>query len=394
MNMILNVAPGGLLPCASRSCATRQPPLPVCHSLFNFAAVEVKETGRRNRKQEKRESQGLLRVVKGLTDMSPKQLQGVSHLLGVCVCDAITIAARIPRTNQGRKRQEGLVEKLLRNHLDKRELDKLEEAVRLSEGNSIYQDPDLVVLVEGWCEGIAAGNQDVIQEVLAAQASFMAAAGSAGSTDGGNTAGMPSGSSKVGSSRSDKERWDEESVGSSGDEDDGVGADAGSGEGSKDGVRNAEQRSLLSLIGRFRDVTQEQQEQQQWRHQQQQQQQQQGSSEERLQGAWSADVPISSISGRLAEDEDESELQRVLAMASAMAQRRGSRKRAAAAVKGGKGASDGGEGSSSSGSSSSSSSSGLSDAEKAQAQKRRKVLQSMKAALKPLATHLMASSIR
>mmetsp|Transcript_9373 Transcript_9373/g.23832 ORF Transcript_9373/g.23832 Transcript_9373/m.23832 type:complete len:286 (+) Transcript_9373:30-887(+) len=276
--MLLNAAPGGLLPvlpCASRSHAARHP-LPVCHSLFNFAEVEVKETGRRNRKQEKRDSQGLLRVVKGLTDMSPKQLQGVSHLLEEDMIDAIAIAARIPRSNQGRKRQEGLVEKLLRNHLDQRELDKLEEAVKLSEGNSTYQDPDLVLLVEGWCEGIAAGDEDVIQEVLATQASYLAVVGSVGSNDGRYTSGTSAGVGRSGSSGSDGESWDGRNVSGSGDEDESVVDAAGSSDENKEGGQNAEQRSLLNLIGRFREVAQERQEQQQRRQQQQQQQQQQG----------------------------------------------------------------------------------------------------------------------
>jgi len=39
-------------------------------------------------------------VVKGLTFMSPKQLQGVSHLLDNTLVDAIGIAAKIPRSNQ------------------------------------------------------------------------------------------------------------------------------------------------------------------------------------------------------------------------------------------------------------------------------------------------------
>jgi len=42
-------------PCCGLHLKPRR--LPVCHSLYNFAEVEVKEPGRRNRKQEKRDGE-------------------------------------------------------------------------------------------------------------------------------------------------------------------------------------------------------------------------------------------------------------------------------------------------------------------------------------------------
>lgn len=83
----------------------------------------------------------VLEVVQGLVCMTPKQLAAVSHLLTPQHIDAIRIAAKLPRSNQGRKRQENLVAKMLRGELAPGGMAKLLQAVHLaqvrpgSEGN-------------------------------------------------------------------------------------------------------------------------------------------------------------------------------------------------------------------------------------------------------------------
>eukprot|EP00967_Tisochrysis_lutea_P147450 scaffold280103_cov17-Tisochrysis_lutea.AAC.1 len=70
--------------------------------------------------------------------------------------------------------------------------------------------------------------QDVIQEVLATQASYLAVVGSVGSNDGRYTSGTSAGVGRSGSSGSDGESWDGRNVSGSGDEDESVVDAAGS----------------------------------------------------------------------------------------------------------------------------------------------------------------------
>ena len=83
------------------------------------------------RKQQKKPTTAaqVLSVVRGLVGMTPKQLAAVSHLLDERQLDAVSLAGRIAPTNQGRKRQEALAAKLLRDRLEEGELATL--AVRL-----------------------------------------------------------------------------------------------------------------------------------------------------------------------------------------------------------------------------------------------------------------------
>lgn len=66
------------------------------------------------------------KLVQGLTAMNAKQLKGVAHLVTPRVIDAIAIASKIDGTNQGRRRQEGLVAKMLREEADDDVMAKLE----------------------------------------------------------------------------------------------------------------------------------------------------------------------------------------------------------------------------------------------------------------------------
>lgn len=77
-------------------------------------------------------AQAIVSVVHGLTSMSVKQLKAVSHLLAPQHVEAIKLAARLPHKNQGRKRQENLVAKLLRTEMNEAGMKKLMEAVEVS----------------------------------------------------------------------------------------------------------------------------------------------------------------------------------------------------------------------------------------------------------------------
>ncbi|GLI67652.1 hypothetical protein VaNZ11_011901 [Volvox africanus] len=141
---------------------------PAVHALYNFTdSAEVRIPGqRRNRGQLKKEAREIMDVVRGLTSMTAKQLVAVSHLLPPGTRDAIDIAANLPRSNQGRKRQEGLIAKMLRVQLTEQQMDKLEAAVTVAtEHQGIYGDSDVSRLVEVWREGLLEGDQSVLAEV-------------------------------------------------------------------------------------------------------------------------------------------------------------------------------------------------------------------------------------
>jgi ribosomal 50S subunit-associated protein YjgA (DUF615 family) len=65
------------------------------------------------------------KIVNGLTYMNKTQLKAVSHLLTPEIVEELAVAARLPRTNQGRKRQEGLLAKLMRKNVEDKDLEKL-----------------------------------------------------------------------------------------------------------------------------------------------------------------------------------------------------------------------------------------------------------------------------
>ncbi|KAG2492268.1 hypothetical protein HYH03_009508 [Edaphochlamys debaryana] len=137
-------------------------------ALYNFAdSAEERIPGqRRNRSTQKKEARSVLDVVRGLTSMSAKQLGAVSHLLPPGGMEAVGIAAKLPRSNQGRKRQEALVAKMLRGQLTDPQIEKLQEAVSIAtQSRGIFEDGDVSGLVESWREGLLGEDQEVIAEV-------------------------------------------------------------------------------------------------------------------------------------------------------------------------------------------------------------------------------------
>eukprot|EP00195_Chlamydomonas_chlamydogama_P006691 CAMPEP_0202906344 /NCGR_PEP_ID=MMETSP1392-20130828/38461_1 /ASSEMBLY_ACC=CAM_ASM_000868 /TAXON_ID=225041 /ORGANISM="Chlamydomonas chlamydogama, Strain SAG 11-48b" /LENGTH=226 /DNA_ID=CAMNT_0049594811 /DNA_START=338 /DNA_END=1018 /DNA_ORIENTATION=+ len=115
----------------------------------------------------KKEARELLFVVRGLTSMTDRQLKALSHLLEVDILEAVQVAARLARNNQGRKRQEALIAALLRTRVSEGVLDKLEEAVRVAESSSNpYEDADVSGRMDVWREGLLENDQEIMEEVL------------------------------------------------------------------------------------------------------------------------------------------------------------------------------------------------------------------------------------
>eukprot|EP00882_Tetradesmus_deserticola_P013318 GHRQ01014129.1.p1 GENE.GHRQ01014129.1~~GHRQ01014129.1.p1 ORF type:complete len:242 (+),score=65.40 GHRQ01014129.1:918-1643(+) len=137
-------------------------PLPVRCS-FNFTEsqrVKQPTQGRRNRSIEKRQEQELRVLVRGLCAFTGKQLQAVAHLLSSDHIKQIKIAKDIPPTNQGRRRQEGLVAKLLRSELDGAALDRLEAAVGMVQRSNVaYADAGVEQQLQLWLEGLLGNDQ-------------------------------------------------------------------------------------------------------------------------------------------------------------------------------------------------------------------------------------------
>eukprot|EP00197_Chlamydomonas_leiostraca_P003540 CAMPEP_0202875712 /NCGR_PEP_ID=MMETSP1391-20130828/27799_1 /ASSEMBLY_ACC=CAM_ASM_000867 /TAXON_ID=1034604 /ORGANISM="Chlamydomonas leiostraca, Strain SAG 11-49" /LENGTH=209 /DNA_ID=CAMNT_0049557439 /DNA_START=22 /DNA_END=647 /DNA_ORIENTATION=- len=183
-------------------------------AMYNFADVEPKFSGRRNRALMKKEERQLGEAVDGLAHMTEKQLKALSPLVGEQVLDAVRIAAKLPRSNQGRKRQEGLVAKLLRDRLDDDAMAQLFAAVEAAKTSSAsYQDPRIATQAATWKEGLLAGEQGVMEEVLAVITRVAAAARSGDAAADGQ-----------------EEDEDQEEAGTSGSEDDNDDQEAGDAE--------------------------------------------------------------------------------------------------------------------------------------------------------------------
>jgi hypothetical protein len=75
-------------------------------------------------------------LVSGLTHMTGKQLKAIAHLLPIPnVMEDIGIASKLARSNQGRKRQEGLLAKQIRQYIDAKTLEKLHVGARATHGD-------------------------------------------------------------------------------------------------------------------------------------------------------------------------------------------------------------------------------------------------------------------
>eukprot|EP00192_Tetraselmis_astigmatica_P021882 CAMPEP_0117656526 /NCGR_PEP_ID=MMETSP0804-20121206/4852_1 /TAXON_ID=1074897 /ORGANISM="Tetraselmis astigmatica, Strain CCMP880" /LENGTH=269 /DNA_ID=CAMNT_0005462935 /DNA_START=330 /DNA_END=1139 /DNA_ORIENTATION=+ len=103
-------------------------------------------------------------VAKRLSNLSEKQLSLVTSwgFLDEYIVDEVRISSRIDGKNQGRRRQEALVAKLLRNHpgLD---LQELEEAIDNAMGGygPTVTTPEVEAVALSWRQGLLDGNKEI-----------------------------------------------------------------------------------------------------------------------------------------------------------------------------------------------------------------------------------------
>ncbi|KAJ9512385.1 hypothetical protein QJQ45_013000 [Haematococcus lacustris] len=126
-------------------------------------------------------ARNVMATVVEMCHMPEKHLQALAPLCGEEVLGAVRIAARLPRNNQGRRRQENLVAKMLRSGLDGPALTKLMDFVQESRATkNTYLDQGLQHLIDSWRQGLMQGDQAVLQEVLALSARVQSTSGSTG----------------------------------------------------------------------------------------------------------------------------------------------------------------------------------------------------------------------
>ncbi|KAJ9512071.1 hypothetical protein QJQ45_004633 [Haematococcus lacustris] len=126
-------------------------------------------------------ARNVMATVVEMCHMPEKHLQALAPLCGEEVLGAVRIAARLPRNNQGRRRQENLVAKMLRSGLNGPALTKLMDFVQESRATkNTYLDQGLQHLIDSWRQGLMQGDQAVLQEVLALSARVQSTSGSTG----------------------------------------------------------------------------------------------------------------------------------------------------------------------------------------------------------------------
>ena len=139
-------------------------------SSYNFASAgSTRVRGeRRNRGDDKREAKQMDVLVSGLTHMSKKQIEAISHLLLPSIIDNIGVANALPRSNQGRKRQEDFIAKQIRLFVPPESLAKLSAAVDLAkEATSAFEDPAFAAQADKWFDALVTdGNDSTFDEVV------------------------------------------------------------------------------------------------------------------------------------------------------------------------------------------------------------------------------------
>ena len=127
---------------------------------------------RRNRGDDKREAKAMDVLVAGLTHMSKKQIDAVTHLLTPSIVENIGIAAALPRSNQGRKRQEDFIAKQVRLFVDEEALAKLKSAVELAkEDTCTFEDPEIAHKADLWFEALVTEGDDATFDLVLQTAS-------------------------------------------------------------------------------------------------------------------------------------------------------------------------------------------------------------------------------
>ncbi|KAL6758188.1 hypothetical protein V8C86DRAFT_1524616 [Haematococcus lacustris] len=169
---------------ASRRLAPRRHDVAMLSGMYTFAETlpaKHKPGERRDRGSMKKQARNVMATVVEMCHMPEKHLQALAPLCGEEVLGAVRIAARLPRNNQGRRRQENLVAKMLRSGLDGPALTKLMDFVQESRATkNTYLDQGLQHLIDSWRQGLMQGDQAVLQEVLALSARVQNTSGSTG----------------------------------------------------------------------------------------------------------------------------------------------------------------------------------------------------------------------
>lgn len=107
-------------------------------------------------------------LVSGLTHMSKSQIAAISHLLTPAIIENIGVAAALPRSNQGRKRQEDFIAKQVRLFVAPDALAKLNTAVELAKAaTSSFEDPAFAAQADAWFDALLLdGDNSAFDQVV------------------------------------------------------------------------------------------------------------------------------------------------------------------------------------------------------------------------------------
>ncbi|KAK9824610.1 hypothetical protein WJX72_011698 [[Myrmecia] bisecta] len=153
---------------STRSAGQGAPQSPKCKLKVSAARYANKGVTieRPSKNAGKREAKRMLDASRDLCQLSPKQLGVVAPLLSEDLVEAIAIARTINGRNQGRRRQEGLVGKLLRDFDDATQV-QIQEAIQQAQrGQGPAGSSDVERLALSWREGLIVGDKEVELEVF------------------------------------------------------------------------------------------------------------------------------------------------------------------------------------------------------------------------------------
>ncbi|PRW18310.1 hypothetical protein C2E21_9330 [Chlorella sorokiniana] len=104
-------------------------------------------------------------IARQLSRLTDKQLARLTPLVGEEVVDAVALAARIDRRNQGRQRQESLVARLLRESVEDDAL--LQAAIdSVRTGQGVIANPGVERQLELWMAALLSGDAEATTQVF------------------------------------------------------------------------------------------------------------------------------------------------------------------------------------------------------------------------------------